>query len=105
MKESVKGPTGIVMLNMGGPRTLDKVENFLSNLFSDPEIIPLGKFQPYIGPFIAKRRAPSIAEQYKEIGGGSPIGKLTNDQGEEMCRILDRIRPEVGRFVFFSLSH
>lgn len=82
------------MLNMGGPRTLDKVESFLSNLFSDPDIIPLGKLQPYIGPFIAKRRAPSIAEQYKEIGGGSPIGKLTNDQGEEMCRILDRIRPE-----------
>jgi hypothetical protein len=37
------------MLNMGGPSSLhgprDGVQAFLTNLFSDPEIIPLGPLQ------------------------------------------------------------
>ena len=90
-----KAKTGIVMMNMGGPATLDKVEGFLTNLFCDPDIIPLGKLQPQIGPFIAKRRTPSITKQYKDIGGGSPIAKLTEQQGQAMCKILDQKRPEV----------
>ena len=49
-----------------------------------------------LGPVIAKRRTPSIIEQYKEIGGGSPILKWTNIQGEGMCKILDKISPESG---------
>jgi ferrochelatase len=38
--------TAVVMLNMGGPPSLDGVNPFLKNLFSDPEIIPLGPLQP-----------------------------------------------------------
>ena len=33
--------TGIVMLNLGGPATLDDVEPFLLELFADREIIQL----------------------------------------------------------------
>ena len=87
--------TAIMMLNMGGPATLDKVQFFLTNLFTDPEIIPMGKFQNIIGPMIAKRRTPKIADQYQQIGGGSPIGKWTELQGNEMCKILDNISPQV----------
>ena len=32
---------GILLLNLGGPDTLDDVEPFLYNLFSDPEIFSL----------------------------------------------------------------
>ena len=32
---------GVLLLNLGGPNTLDEVEPFLFNLFSDPEIITL----------------------------------------------------------------
>ena len=77
------------MMNMGGPATLDKVQPFLTNLFTDNEIIKLGPVQPWLGPYIAKRRTPKIQAQYKEIGGGSPIGKWTDKQGEAMCRLLD----------------
>lgn len=87
--------TGIVMLNMGGPATLDKVENFLTNLFTDPEIIPFPfGTQNYLGPMVAKRRTPSIVEQYRSIGGGSPIGKWTDLQGKAMCTLLDKLQPE-----------
>lgn len=33
--------TGILMLNMGGPRTLDEVHDFLLRLFKDRDIIQL----------------------------------------------------------------
>ena len=45
---------------------------------------------------IAKRRSPKIVEQYREIGGGSPIKKWTTLQGQGMVEILDRISPETG---------
>ena len=90
---SMRPPTAVVMMNMGGPATLDKVQPFLTNLFTDNEIIKLGAAQPWLGPFIAKRRTPKIQAQYKEIGGGSPIGKWTDKQGEAMCRLLDERSP------------
>jgi len=91
---SSAGPTGVMMLNMGGPSTLDEVGPFLSNLFADGEIITLGPLQNTLGPFIAKRRTPKIQEQYAEIGGGSPIGKWTEIQGQGMVELLDKISPE-----------
>lgn len=94
MFSTQKVKTAVVMMNMGGPATLDKVEPFLTNLFTDSEIIPLPfGSQPYLGPYIAKRRTPSIVEQYRTIGGGSPIGKWTDKQGHAMCTLLDKLRP------------
>lgn len=42
---------------------------------------------------VSWRRAPKTEKQYQEIGG-SPITKWTKFQGEEMCKILDKVRPE-----------
>ncbi|CAG0926318.1 unnamed protein product, partial [Notodromas monacha] len=49
-----------------------------------------------LGPWIAKRRAPSIAQKYAEIGGGSPILQWTDKQGKLLCDKLDKICPESG---------
>jgi len=81
------------MLNMGGPETLDAVGPFLSRLFHDKDLIPLPA-QKQLAPFIATRRTPSIIEQYRKIGGGSPIRKWTQYQGENMVKLLDEICPE-----------
>ncbi|KAI1168837.1 hypothetical protein F5B18DRAFT_596899 [Nemania serpens] len=89
-----KGPTAMVFLNMGGPSAVDEVEEFLTRLFQDGDLIPLGRLQNYIGTFISKRRTPKIQKQYAEIGGGSPIRKWSEYQSAEMCKILDRISPE-----------
>src|SRR5690606_38978870 len=86
------GPTGIVMLNLGGPKDLDEVEPFLLELFADEEIIQLPA-QRYLGPFIAKRRVRSAQANYQDIGGGSPILAWTTDQGRGMCRRLDALSP------------
>jgi protoporphyrin/coproporphyrin ferrochelatase len=104
-------PIGIVLMNMGGPSSLegkvDGVEPFLTRLFTDHEIIGLPKLlQPYLGPFIAKRRSPRIIEQYKTIGGKSPIGDWTEKQGNEMIRKLEAMSAAKGvpgnKFKFYT---
>ncbi|WP_202969145.1 ferrochelatase [Gemmatimonas phototrophica] len=94
------GGTGIVMMNLGGPATLDQVEPFLLRLFADREIIQL-PFQDYLGKFIATRRAPKVRKLYDAIGGGSPILKWTEAQGEAMCRRLDEMSPESAPHKFY----
>jgi protoporphyrin/coproporphyrin ferrochelatase len=95
-----RGPTGIVMMNLGGPKTLDQVEPFLLALFADREIIQL-PFQKFMGPFIAKRRTPKIRAHYDEIGGGSPILRWTEEQGRGMCERLDALSPATAPHRFY----
>lgn len=92
-------PVGVVMMNMGGPGSLegkeDGVEPFLSRLFADGEIIQLGGgwFQKALGGFISARRSPRIKKQYSAIGGKSPIGDWTALQGAAMVRKLEELMP------------
>ncbi|XP_060066030.1 ferrochelatase, mitochondrial-like [Ylistrum balloti] len=97
---SQKPKTGILMLNMGGPEKLADVEGFLTNLFLDRDLMTLPA-QNVLAPRIAKRRTPKIQEQYKEIGGGSPIKRWTETQGKGMVEILDRICPESAPHKFY----
>lgn len=74
---------GIVLLNLGGPDSLDAVEPFLFNLFSDPDIIdfPLSfLFRKRLAKLISTKRAPRVIEQYKKIGGKSPLKDHTLKQ-------------------------
>lgn len=87
-----RGGTGIVLLNLGGPATLDEVEPFLLRLFADREIIQL-PVQDLLGPFIARRRAPKVRKLYDAIGGGSPILRWTELQARALCARLDRASP------------
>jgi len=92
--------TGIVMLNLGGPSTLDAVEPFLLELFADREIIQL-PFQRWLGPFIVRRRAPKVRKLYAQIGGGSPILRYTEAQGRGMIERLDRLSPGTAPHGFY----
>ena len=53
----------------------------------------------YLAPMIARRRTPSIQEQYSRIGGGSPIKRWTHIQGQGMVKILDQISPDTGKLL------
>ncbi len=99
-KPSQRAPTGIVLLNLGGPKNLDEVGPFLLELFRDREIIQL-PFQKWLGPFIARRRTPSVQKLYEGIGGGSPIFDWTNVQGQGMVERLDRLSPETAPHKFY----
>ena len=73
----------VILFNLGGPDKLDNVEPFLFNLFNDPAILNLPSFIRYpLAKLISKKRAPIAKDIYKEIGGSSPILKLTQDQAD-----------------------
>lgn len=71
--------TAVVIFNLGGPDSPEAVQPFLENLFNDPDIFKL-PFQKSLARFISKKRAPKVVEEYKLIGGKSPIGHWTELQ-------------------------
>ncbi|KAJ1862509.1 hypothetical protein LPJ73_000739 [Coemansia sp. RSA 2703] len=92
---SAPGKLGILMMNMGGPRTQNDVKQFLINIFNDRDILKL-PLQSVAGKLIAMRRVNKVKDQYMQIGGGSPIEMWTRAQGKGMVEILDRTSPETG---------
>lgn len=82
--------TAVLLLQMGGPDSLEAVKPFLLNLFSDREIIKIGPawLQPFIARMIVSRRAPKVMEKYREIGGKSPIRELTQAQADALAAEL-----------------
>jgi protoporphyrin/coproporphyrin ferrochelatase len=100
LNAEANGPTGIVLLNMGGPSNLDEVGPFLLELFEDREIIQL-PVQKWLGPFIAKRRTPKVRKLYEAIGGGSPILHWTRVQGQGMVERLDARSPDTAPHRFY----
>jgi len=87
-------PVGVLLFNMGGPGTLDEVEPFLVNLFSDRDIIelPMGAMlQPVVARIIAKARGNGVRRNYASIGGGSPQLRLTRAQAMALNDRLDRV--------------
>ena len=82
--------TAVLLLQMGGPDSLEAVEPFLLNLFSDREIIKIGPafLQPFIAKKIVKSRAPKSAANYRQIGGKSPLRELTEQQAASLETML-----------------
>lgn len=92
-----KNGTAVVFMNMGGPSTTSETQDFLYQLFSDYDLIPINKrIQPYIAKIIAKFRSPKVEKQYNEIGGGSPIKKWSEYQVSKVCQLMDIRSPETG---------
>ncbi len=81
---------GVILLNMGGPDTLDDVQPFLFNLFSDREIIRLGPpfLQKFLAWIISRRRAPKSRAIYSQIGGGSPLKEISFRQADALEKAL-----------------
>ena len=77
---------GIVLLNMGGPDTLDDVQPFLYNLFCDRKIIRLGPpfLQKPLAWLISHRRAIKSKANYALIGGGSPLKAISLSQAKAL---------------------
>lgn len=84
--------SAVVLLNLGGPDSLDAVRPFLYNLFSDPDIFKLPFARLTQKPFaslISRRRAPEAAKGYAAIGGKSPLLANTQAQAQALREALD----------------
>jgi len=79
--------TAVVLFQLGGPDSLEAIEPFLYNLFMDPDIIDFpGAFlaRRPLAKFISSRQSVKVAENYKQIGGKSPILDLTQQQASAL---------------------
>ncbi|KIH76207.1 ferrochelatase [Geoalkalibacter ferrihydriticus] len=100
MKDENPGsPIGIVLLNMGGPDSLEAVKPFLYNLFADRDLIqlPLGALlQKPFARLISHFRAKKVVENYRAIGGKTPLLHWTQRQAEGIAaRLGATYRPYV----------
>jgi protoporphyrin/coproporphyrin ferrochelatase len=75
----------IILFNLGGPDSLEAVQPFLRNLFSDPAILRLPSLlRRPLASFIASRRTPKAQAIYDKIGGASPILGQTEAQARAL---------------------
>ncbi len=82
----------ILLANMGGPDSLEAVEPYLVEIFSDPDIIdiPLPKFlrNPLVH-WLAKKRAPKSRQIYEKLGGKTPLLQITEQQAVALQQALN----------------
>jgi ferrochelatase len=105
-------PVGVLLLNLGGPDSLEAVRPFLFNLFSDREIIRLGPLfmQKPLAYLISTLRHKKTESYYRLIGGKSPIFEITNKQAKALEAELNKTpagtgRPKVKVFIGMRYWH
>ncbi|HEY4951245.1 MAG TPA: ferrochelatase [Candidatus Acidoferrales bacterium] len=95
----------VVLFQLGGPDSQAAVEPFLYNLFCDPDIINFpGAFlaRKAIAKLISTMRSKVVGQHYMEIGGGSPIRRLT----EQQARALeDALRPHISARTIVAMRY
>ncbi|MBK8394846.1 MAG: ferrochelatase [Leptospiraceae bacterium] len=79
----------VTLINLGGPRNTEEIEQFLLDLFCDPLVfdLPIPEFlRIRLAKFIAKKRAPKVAHTYASMGfgGGSPLVSETEKQAKAL---------------------
>lgn len=71
----------VVLFNLGGPDRPEAIKPFLLNLFSDPAILRVpAPIRPILARVIARSRLKPATENYKLLGGRSPLLELTQQQ-------------------------
>ncbi|AXX86428.1 ferrochelatase [Malaciobacter marinus] len=89
----MKNKKALVLLNMGGPRTKNELKMFLTNMFNDKNIITVKSsiLRKMIAFFITTSRLNEAWKNYEEIGGFSPINKITENLIDKLNDSFDDI--------------
>ena len=98
---------GIILFNLGGPETLTDVKPFLYKLFSDPEIIRIRSdlLRKAVAYSIATLRRRRSEGYYRQIGGGSPLKRITEEQAAALSAEMRWAGVEVDTFVGMCTWH
>ncbi|WP_269843760.1 ferrochelatase [Helicobacter anatolicus] len=90
-----------MLLNMGGPSHLSEVKVFLKNMFNDPYILPIKNalIRKFVGYNIIRKRLEYAKNNYRAIGGKSPMVELTF----LLCQKLQKKDPE--RFYSYAMRY
>jgi ferrochelatase len=80
----------VVLFNLGGPDRPEAVKPFLLNLFRDPAILRVPFFiRPFLARVITRARLKPATENYRLLGGGSPLLAMTEAQARALESALD----------------
>ena len=75
---------------MGGASNLDEIEVFMRNMFNDHRIISAPPFiRKNLANYITATRLPEVKENYKKIGGRSPLPEITE-------RLKEKLQTRIG---------
>ena len=76
---------------MGGPNSVDEVEMFLRNMFSDKNILTMNRYtRVLVREIIIFNRIDEVKENFIEnLGGKSPLPELTNKLIDKLKERLD----------------
>ena len=99
---------GIVLFQLGGPDSLEAIEPFLYNLFSDPDIIdfPFARIaRKPLAKLISRTRARKVEHHYAMIGGKSPIRRFTEMQAQALESELSNLGLDARCFVAMRYWH
>ena len=103
----MSGPNrvAVIMFQLGGPDSQAAVEPFLYNLFCDPDIINFpGAFlaRKALAKLISTTRSKVVGQHYAEIGGGSPIRRLT---GQQARALQETLRPHLNARTIVAMRY
>ena len=94
----------VLLVNFGGPSTLNTVKPFLYNLFSDPTVLDFPLSFLYRKPLawlISNMRDMTSREMYKKVGGISPLIPLTYLQGQSLQNLFSKNELLIDVFIGF----
>ena len=80
----------LLLLNMGGPNNVEEVELFLRNMFADENILVMNPYlRKFVATIIINKRLEDVKENYKLLGGKSPLPGLTDELIKNLDAVLD----------------
>ena len=80
----------LLLLNMGGPNNIEEVELFLRNMFADKNILTMNPYmRKFIANIIISKRLEDVKENYRLLGGKSPLPELTEQLIERLKEKID----------------
>ena len=82
---------GIVLVQLGGPASIEDVQPFLENMFRDPDLFDLpipDRLRNWLAWKLSSWRAAKAKPLYRSIGGKSPIIDTTHRQAALLERAL-----------------
>ena len=90
----------VLLLNMGGPSSISEVEMFLRNMFADRYILQTNPLmRKLIGNIIVAKRLNEAQDNYRQIGGKSPLLDITNSLASKISEKLGVPAYPVMRYV------
>jgi len=97
----------VLLANMGGPDSLEAVEPFLFQIFSDPHIIDVpmpGLIRRRLARAIARKRKEESTEIYRRLGGKTPLHGIMERQAQNLQTLLNQRRDEGTKFRVFPAN-